>query len=575
VRPLITSDLLQRTALETPARREPVIQARVLTSTPSADATARRYTLTLAVADQQLTVNSEQDFAPGTRLTMVLKPGPALTVIKADAQHSGQPSQSTSAPPEQAIARLLASRLPLQPPASRPAPFTAAPFTSALSTAAPLAGLTYPPSQSTSSTTSSPITTTTNTSTNVIGVLMQRLQTPSSAQPRGNRPLPTPVSPSLTTPSNTPSNNGTTTPGLSQQTQALLQQWHNQLPQAGGRDAAAIKTAIQQSGVFHEAQLLAKLNAAVSGPGNSDNSGSGKMSGIAEQLWQRLAALSPARPQMPAATTTPEQTAPLPLSQQARQPSQPLQQTLQQISQNYSQQMAAAVAHVSDRTPSLTNLKAVLAQSILDLEGNHSRTIPLSWTLASETPLSRQLKQLLAGIETRQLNMASEPRSLLQTLLLLKDGEALQQVRIDVQRQDGSPHSAEQRPPEPRSSEAASTNSPHSPPAHNSDDHNAQRQHSPPSAAAQRQPVWQLKLHFELEQFGPLDVEIQLGWPRLDITFWSSQQHTRHMLSAALQPLRQRLQALGAEVQQMEVRHGSLPVGQQNVITQRLVDLHT
>ncbi len=566
MRPLITSDLLQRTALETPARREPVIQARVLTSTPSADATARRYTLTLAVADQQLTVNSEQDFAPGTRLTMVLKPGPALTVIKADAQqHSGQPSQSTSVPPEQAIARLLASRLPLQPPASQPAQPTTATLTSPA----------YPISNQASSTIPSPITTTTNTSTNVIGVLMQLLQTPSSAQPKGNRPLPTPVSPSLTTPSNTPSNNGTTTPGLSQQTQALLQQWHNQLPQAGGRDAAAIKTAIQQSGVFHEAQLLAKLNAAVSSPGNSDNSGSGKMSGIAEQLWQRLAALSPARPQMPAATTTPEQTAPLPLSQPAKQPPQPLQQTLQQISQNYSQQMAAAVAHVSDRTPSLTNLKAVLAQSILDLEGNHSRTIPLSWTLASETPLSRPLKQLLAGIETRQLNMASEPRSLLQTLLLLKDGEALQQVRIDVQRQDGSPHSAEQRPPEPRSSEAASTNSPHSPPTHNSDDPNAQHQHSPPSAAAQRQPVWQLKLHFELEQFGPLDVEIQLGWPRLDITFWSSQQHTRHMLSAALQPLRQRLQALGAEVQQMEVRHGSLPVGQQNVITQRLVDLHT
>ncbi|MFK4752240.1 flagellar hook-length control protein FliK [Oceanobacter antarcticus] len=566
MRPLITSDLLQRTALETPARREPVIQARVLTSTPSADTTARRYTLTLAVADQQLTVNSEQDFAPGTRLTMVLKPGPALTVIKADAQqHSGQPSQSTSVPPEQAIARLLASRLPLQPPASQPAQPTTATLTSPA----------YPISNQASSTIPSPITTTTNTSTNVIGVLMQLLQTPSSAQPKGNRPLPTPVSPSLTTPSNTPSNNGTTTPGLSQQTQALLQQWHNQLPQAGGRDAAAIKTAIQQSGVFHEAQLLAKLNAAVSSPGNSDNSGSGKMSGIAEQLWQRLAALSPARPQMPAATTTPEQTAPLPLSQPAKQPPQPLQQTLQQISQNYSQQMAAAVAHVSDRTPSLTNLKAVLAQSILDLEGNHSRTIPLSWTLASETPLSRPLKQLLAGIETRQLNMASEPRSLLQTLLLLKDGEALQQVRIDVQRQDGSPHSAEQRPPEPRSSEAASTNSPHSPPTHNSDDPNAQHQHSPPSAAAQRQPVWQLKLHFELEQFGPLDVEIQLGWPRLDITFWSSQQHTRHMLSAALQPLRQRLQALGAEVQQMEVRHGSLPVGQQNVITQRLVDLHT
>lgn len=86
---------------------------------------------------------------------------------------------------------------------------------------------------------------------------------------------------------------------------------------------------------------------------------------------------------------------------------------------------------------------------------------------------------------------------------------------------------------------------------------------------------WQITLHFDLEQTGPLDVELDLCPPRLSATFWSEQQDTLADIQQTLQPLRERLTELGAEVSELRARHGRKPPGAQPVIRHSLVDIHT
>jgi len=86
---------------------------------------------------------------------------------------------------------------------------------------------------------------------------------------------------------------------------------------------------------------------------------------------------------------------------------------------------------------------------------------------------------------------------------------------------------------------------------------------------------WRLKLHFELQQLGPLDVVLDMTLPQLAATFWSEQQDTLAQLQRSLQPLRSRLQQMGVDVSELRARHGRLPETSRNSIRQSLVDVHS
>lgn len=87
---------------------------------------------------------------------------------------------------------------------------------------------------------------------------------------------------------------------------------------------------------------------------------------------------------------------------------------------------------------------------------------------------------------------------------------------------------------------------------------------------------WHITLHFDLEQLGPMDVELELLAAGVSARFWSEQTQTLSQLNTSLQPLRQQLTALGAEVGELEVRHGrKLPEDQQLTIKHSLVDIRT
>ncbi len=85
---------------------------------------------------------------------------------------------------------------------------------------------------------------------------------------------------------------------------------------------------------------------------------------------------------------------------------------------------------------------------------------------------------------------------------------------------------------------------------------------------------WHLRLHFELEKLGNLDVELNLAMPAVKATFWSENSDTLQLLNHQLLPLRKKLQSLGAEVSELQARYGQLPPLSRNQVQQYLVDTH-
>lgn len=90
-----------------------------------------------------------------------------------------------------------------------------------------------------------------------------------------------------------------------------------------------------------------------------------------------------------------------------------------------------------------------------------------------------------------------------------------------------------------------------------------------------RQSRWQITLHFDLDQLGPLDIELDLCPPKVAAIFWSDKPATLHQLNTALQPLRDTLISIGAEVGELQARYGRKPPGAQPVVRHSLVDIHT
>lgn len=152
------------------------------------------------------------------------------------------------------------------------------------------------------------------------------------------------------------------------------------------------------------------------------------------------------------------------------------------------------------------------------------------------TETFRLIQTALSQIEHEQVRLTQNSDQF-QIPLLWRDGQQLQQALMDV-RQDND--------------------------SQNHSNNKADKKHR-----------WQITLHFDLSGLGPLDIELDLCLPSVSATFWSERSDTLASLNQALQPLRQTLTELGADVGELKARHGQKPASDQPIVRHSLVDLHT
>ena len=152
------------------------------------------------------------------------------------------------------------------------------------------------------------------------------------------------------------------------------------------------------------------------------------------------------------------------------------------------------------------------------------------------TETFRLIQTALSQIEHEQVRLTQNSDQF-QIPLLWRDGQQLQQALMDV-RQD-----------------------------------NDSQNHS--NDKADKKHRWQITLHFDLSGLGPLDIELDLCLPSVSATFWSERSDTLASLNQVLQPLRQTLTELGADVGELKARHGQKPASDQPIVRHSLVDLHT
>ena len=244
------------------------------------------------------------------------------------------------------------------------------------------------------------------------------------------------------------------------------------------------------------------------------------------------------------------------LSQLAQRSNQQAQQALSQLQGTMDDTSADDPAPAEQRlaallTPaqlSTVDLKGSLARAYqvwhqLIHSSNSSRNdssrpppLPLSYTMNSDGPDGfRLLQSTLASLEVEQfqhLRSDQDGQQPMSLPLFLRQGEQLRAIDMEL-----------------RSANAA-------------DDPGGKTN-------------WHIVLHFELQQLGPLDVEIELSQDTVSATFWSQQANTLQRLQQQLPPLRSTLEALGVEVDVLHARHGQKPAKEHNQIRTRLVDLHT
>ena len=195
------------------------------------------------------------------------------------------------------------------------------------------------------------------------------------------------------------------------------------------------------------------------------------------------------------------------------------------------------------------DLKAVLARVLMQLQ-QHDKGQPAAdqtptiLRLQQETasqPLTRQIQSALADIELQQHRLVSQhgqtENTGLDASLLYRQQERPAAVNLGWHPDDNSDHG---RDPTPR-------------------------------AKAQ----WRLQLELNLEGIGAVQIDARIGWPKLAVTFWSQNASALQQLHQALPPLRQRLQAAGADVSDLEARFGQAPAGNTTRIQRSLVDLFT
>lgn len=361
---------------------------------------------------------------------------------------------------------------------------------------------------------------------------------------------------------------------LPAQVQQVLQQWQQHLPNIQQlAQAEAVRESIQHSGVQYEKRVMqlleqmqaspqtepkalfkalwAKTGAAVAPLGNavassiSGSLGSSTSQAFGNRLEQILKAVHSALEQPVPLTTDKLTTNKLVTEQLAAKALDAEKVTPEKL----------AADKASLTPPSLlqallgSNHKAVIsrallawAQTLADRPGQSGQP-STGATAARSLPLTpfpngpeafQQLQRALAHIEHEQVRQLqpNEPWQL-SVPLLFKEGGHQQEVRLELYKDD---------------------------------------QDSDKNDGEAKESLWRLRLFFDLQNLGSLDADIELRFPNVKVTFWSKQQETLNALSQALKPLQNKLTALGAEVEDMQVKFGQLPEKSRNLINQRLVD---
>lgn len=393
-------------------------------------------------------------------------------------------------------------------------------------------------------------------------------------------------------PGNNPSGSINSDPTLLQ----AIQTFTNRLPAASQLGTAAgVRQAVQHAPLHHESSML--RNAAgvqqTSNAGSSDSVGS-----VFKTLWGRLAPSSQISQGSQGSQVSGQGTGSPPPTHSAGMPSSPavsLREAMQTLGQQLSTHsvespraagsmleaqallnilaVGAAPATATGEAGSLVttdNLKGLMLllmgrlggslssrdNSLGGSSGTHAQTQAQPQTqtqaagntsarafsdLSSDDGLRpetiRLLQNALAQTESEQVRLIqTQDTSQFQIPLLWRDMTELRQALLSAKR----------------------------------DDHNDAN-----GKTSERQSRWQITLHFDLNKLGPLDIELDLCPPAVAAVFWSDTPATLSELNTALQPLRETLTALGAEVGELKARHGRKPPGAQPVVRHSLVDIHT
>lgn len=88
-----------------------------------------------------------------------------------------------------------------------------------------------------------------------------------------------------------------------------------------------------------------------------------------------------------------------------------------------------------------------------------------------------------------------------------------------------------------------------------------------------QQNSWDIRLHFDLEEQGLLDVALSLKWPEVSAIFWVEQSHTLQAVMQNLPNIRERIQSLGGDIGDLEARRGSLQPIPTTLNSQSLLDI--
>lgn len=84
--------------------------------------------------------------------------------------------------------------------------------------------------------------------------------------------------------------------------------------------------------------------------------------------------------------------------------------------------------------------------------------------------------------------------------------------------------------------------------------------------------IWRLDLAFDLDTLGPLQVQAQLAHGSLSSQLWAQRPDTALLIENQLDNLRQRLQATGLNVADLQCHQGTAPQGARTRLEQRWVD---
>ncbi|UXD87042.1 flagellar hook-length control protein FliK [Thalassolituus hydrocarboniclasticus] len=366
-------------------------------------------------------------------------------------------------------------------------------------------------------------------------------------------------------------------PGLPASVRQPLQQWLNHLPQIPQlQQPAALRESVLNSGLMYENKVMTLLQSALtqpapgmsgqgmSGPGISgaatpDSAITSDSSSLFRTLWakagmaqaaEHLQTLKTALQAAGNTSNTPSGAAPASPADALTAALQTTRERLETATETpapaISNSLLQKIEHLLHSDSKAAMGKALLAwlQIIAQHRGRDGqvsapRELPLSLPAGLRDNLPegfRLLHSTLAQLEVDQAQrLQNGGDNSLSIPLYFRDDQQPREIRLQLQKEETGGNDSEQK----------------------------------------KTIRWRLKLHFELQQLGPLDVELDMTLPQVAATFWSEQQDTLAQLQRSLQPLRSRLQQMGVDVSELRARHGRLPETSRNSIRQSLVDVHS